>query len=206
MAQIFLKLKKSGGNKLKDKIGILLENRFIDQEIIYYKNRFKEENIDVIFFTRLWGQQKLIFTGIELGMKMEVENSFETLTESEINNFKAFIFPAGYVSDYLLYSEDSKQISPAAKFTENIMNNKNILKGFICHSLWIASPVKKVFENRKVTCHNNIISIVENSGMKYIDTDIYIDDDIITARTGNDFAIFSKTIIESIKKRGECNV
>lgn len=185
---------------MSDKIGILLENRFIDQEIIYYKNRFKEENIDVVFLTRLWGQPKLTFTGLELSMKMEVESSFEFLTEDEIKSFKAFIFPAGYVSDYLLYSEVPKQISPAAEFTEKIMNNKDILKCFICHSLWIASPIKKVFEKRKVTCHNNIISIVENAGMEYIDKDIYIDNDIITARTGNDFALFSKTIIENIKK------
>lgn len=186
---------------MRNKIGILLENRFIDREIIYYLNRFKEENLKVITFTRLWGQNQLTFKGMELGMDITVHNSFEVLDDDMLNEFAAFIVPAGYVADYLLYSEKPKEISPAALFISNIMKNKNIIKGFICHSLWLAAPVKEAFKGRKVTCHNNIISHVENADMVYVDSDINIDDDLITARTGDNFAEFSATLINEIKKR-----
>ena len=182
------------------KIGILIENRFIDQEIIYYENRFKEEGYEVEFLTRLWGNKSLKFTGLELGMVKEVDKSFEDITDEKLEEYVAIISPAGYVSDYLLYSKKPGELSPAVKFIEKIMKNKKILKGFICHSLWIAGPIKESFANREVTCHNNIISHVENTGITYKDEDIFIDNDLVTAREGGLFAKFARTIIDELGK------
>lgn len=188
---------------MKNKIGILLENRFIDREIIYYSNRFKEENLETVFLTRLWGQPQLTFKGLELGMEKTVSNSFEELTDEQLNEYAAIIVPAGYVADYLLYSEIPQDISPAALFIEKLMGRKDIIKGFICHSLWLAAPIKQAFASRDVTCHNNIIAHIENAGMKYIDSDIHVDEDLITARTGDHFSEFSTAIIKKVfeKKR-----
>lgn len=184
---------------VRSKIGILIENRFIDQEIIYYSNRFKEENLEVVFLTRLWGQEQLTFKGLELNLQLSVGNSFENLTEEDLKAFAAIILPAGYVADYLLYSEKPKEKSPAAVFIEKIMADKSIKKGFICHSLWMAAPIKEAFKDRKVTCHNNIIAHVENAGIDYVDGDIVIDQDLVTARTGGHFSEFTKAIIDCLK-------
>lgn len=186
---------------MRNKIGIFIENRFIDKEIIYYMNRFVDDGFEAVLITRLWGQPLLTFKGMELGMEVSSNVSFEELTQKELSEYAAIIMPAGYVADYLLYSEKPREISPAAAFIKNIMNDKSIIKGFICHALWIAAPVKDVFENRLVTCHNNIIYHVENAGMTYVDEDVMIDGDLITARTGGHFGIFAKTIIDTIKKR-----
>lgn len=183
------------------KIGILLENRFIDQEIIYYENRFKEDGYEVEFLTRLWGNKSLKFKGLELGMVKDVDKSFEDITDKKLDEYAAIISPAGYVSDYLLYSENPGDLSPAVKFIVRIMKNKKVIKGFICHSLWIAGPIKESFKDRKVTCHNNIISHVENAGMTYKNEDIFIDDDLVTAREGGLFAKFARTIIDKISKK-----
>ncbi len=183
---------------MEKKIGVLLENRFIDKEIIYYSERFKEEGFETVFLTRLWGMDELTFKGMELGLEMKVNHSFETVSDKELDEYAAIIVPAGYVADYLLYSEKPKEKSPAVCFIERIMKRKDIIKGFICHSLWIAGPLKDVFSGRHVTCHNNIISHVENAGLMYEDKDIYVDGDIITARTGGDFAKFASEIISRI--------
>jgi len=180
------------------KIGILLENRFIDKEIIYYMNRFPEEGYEVVLLTRLWGQPALTFKGMELSMECQVNHSFEELSEEDLRDFSVIILPAGYVADYLLYAETPKEKSPAVNFIERIMKDKTIVKGFICHSLWIAGPLKDTFSGRKVTCHNNIISHVENAGMIYCDQKICIDEDLVTARTGGDFAAFAKAILAKI--------
>jgi len=185
---------------MRRKIGILMENRFIDKEILYYSERFKEEELEVVFLTRLWGNDKLTFTGLELGLELVVDKSFEFIGEPELSSYAAIIIPAGYVSDYLLYSEVPKVHSPAVKFIEMIMKDQKIIKGFICHSLWIASPLKDSFKGRKATCHNNIISHVENTGMIYENTDIYVDNDLLTARTGGDFAAFAAELIRRIKE------
>lgn len=180
------------------KIGVLMENRFIDQEIIYYENRFKEENIQTEFLTRLWGQSELTFTGLELEMKKQVDKSFEEISEEKLKDYSAFIIPAGYVADYLLYAEEPGELSPAVKFVKKIMAEKSIIKGFICHSLWISGPIPEIFKGRKVTCHNNIIGHVKNTGAVYKNQDIVVDADLVTARQGGLFAEFSKKIIELI--------
>jgi protease I len=184
---------------MRKKIGILIENRFIEREIYYYQARFAEEGYEVVLLTRLWNQPQLTFKGLELGAEITANNSFEYLTENELSEYAAIIAPAGYVLDYLLYSEKPCTVSPAAKFIECIMKDKNIVKGFICHSLWLAAPVKDVFKNRVVTCHNNIISHVKNAGMTYVDRDIRDDEDLITARTGGDYPQFVRSLLEKIR-------
>lgn len=182
------------------KIGILIENRFIEKEIFYYKTFFETEGYEVVFLTRLWGQPRLTFKGLEWQAELTAEHSFEMLSDAELADYAAIIAPAGYVSDYLLYTEKPGEASPAASFIKRIMADKSILKGFICHSLWIAGPVKEVFAGRKVTCHNNIVSHVENAGITYCDKDVCVDGDLITARTGGHHGVFAKEILAQIKK------
>lgn len=181
------------------KIGILIENRFIEKEIFYYQSYFANEGYEVVLLSRLWGQSGLTFKGLEFQAELWCNHSFEELDETNLRDFSAVIVPAGYVSDYLLYAEKPKEISPACRFIEKIMKDKSMIKGFICHSLWIAAPVKECFAGRKATCHNNIIAHVENAGITYMDEDVYVDGDLITARTGGHHALFAKSIIESIQ-------
>jgi protease I len=192
----------TGNQYMKErKIGILLENRFIDHEIIYYSHRFPEENIKIDLLTRLWGCPSLKFKGLELGMEVTVDKSFEDINDYELANYSAIIIPAGYVADMLRYAEKPGDLAPAVKFIKRAMSMKTILKGAICHSLWIFDPIPDVIKGRTVTCHNNIIGSVKNTGAIYVDQDIVVDDDLITARTGGLFALFARTIINEINKR-----
>lgn len=182
------------------KIGILIENRFIEREIFYYQSYFENEGYETVFLTRLWGQPRLTFQGLEYGAEVTADHSFEELTDEDLEKYAAVIAPAGYVSDYLLYSEKPKGLSPACVFIQKIMRDKRIVKGFICHSLWIAGPIKESFAGRKVTCHNNIISHVENAGILYADENVCVDGDLISARTGGHHAPFAKAILENLQK------
>jgi len=183
------------------KIGILLENRFIDQEIIYYMHRFQEEGMSVDFLTRLWGQPRLVFKGLELGMQVTVDKSFEYLEHTELLQYAAIIVPAGYVADMLRYAEKPGDRAPAVQFVQTVMSEPTIIKACICHSLWIFDPIPEVIRGRKVTCHNNIIGSVKNTGALFLDQDIVIDKDLITARTGDLFARFARTIIDCLHNR-----
>ncbi len=182
------------------KIGILIENRFIEKEIFYYQSYFANAGYEVVLLTRLWGQPSLTFKGLEYQAEITAQNSFENLSDDDLKDYVAIIAPAGYVSDYLLYEEKPGDISPACRFLERVMKDKSIIKGFICHSLWIAGPIKESFNGRKVTCHNNILSHVRNAGIEYQDADVYVDDDLITARTGGHHAPFAECIINNIRK------
>lgn len=186
------------------KIGILLEDRFLDQEIIYYSHRFREEGITAEFLTRLWGHPELKFKGIELGMEVTVNKSFEKFNDKQLAAYSAIIVPAGMVADRLKYSENPGDLAPAVKLIKKAMANKSIIKGLICHALWIFDPIPEAVRGRKVTCHNNIIGSVKNAGANYVDQDIVIDNDLITARTGDMFAEFAHTIIEKLKNISHC--
>jgi len=183
------------------KIGILLENRFIDHEIIYYSNRFEEEPITIEFLTRLWEQPQLTFEGNELGMKITVDKSFEFIDDDELATYSAIIVPAGYVADMLRYAEKPGELAPAVKFMQRAMKNKDIIKCCICHSLWIFDPIPDEIKGREVTCHNNIIGSVKNTGAIYVDKDVVIDDDLITVRTGAMFAKLAQTLIDKLNKK-----
>ncbi len=185
---------------MANKIGILIENRFIEKEIFYYQSYFANKGFDVVLLTRLWGQPRLTFKGLEFNAEITAETSFEDLSDEDLKDYVAIIAPAGYVSDYLLYAEKPGEVSPACRFIERIMKDKNIIKGFICHSLWIAGPIKESFEGRKVTCHNNILSHVRNAGIEYTDEDVMVDGDLITARTGGHHAPFAECIVRNIRK------
>jgi protease I len=181
-------------------IGILVENRFIDQEIIYYQHRFAEEGFEVRFLTRLWGQPSLSFTGMELGMKLHVDASFETIDDAGLSSYAAFIIPAGYVADMLRYAEKPGDIAPAVAFVKRLMGHSEIVKCAICHSLWIFDPIPDTIAGRKITCHNNIIGSVRNAGGHYVDQDVVIDRDLVTVRTGGMFAKLAHTLIEQLRR------
>ena len=95
------------------KIGILIENRFIEKEIFYYQSYFANAGYDVVLLTRLWGQPRLTFKGLEYQAEITAENSFEDLSDEDLKEYAAIIAPAGYVSDYLLYEAKPGDISPA---------------------------------------------------------------------------------------------
>ena len=183
------------------KVGVLLENRFIDQEIVYYSNRFREEGVTVEFLTRLWGQPRLTFKGIELGMEVTVDKSLEDMPDEELASYSAIIMPAGMVADMLRYAEKPGDIAPAVQFISRAMADSSIIKAAICHALWFFDPIPDVIRGRKVTCHNNIVGSVRNAGAEYVDRDIVIDGDLVTARTGAMFAELARTIIDELKKK-----
>ena len=185
------------------KIGILIENRFIDQEIIYYSNRFNEEGIKIEFLTRLWGKPSLTFKGLELGMLQTADKSLEHIDDNELKSYSAIIVPAGMVADMLRYSEKPGELAPAVRFIQRAMAEKDIIKAVICHALWIFDFIPEVIRGRKVTCHNNLIGSVRNTGAKYVDQDVVIDGDLISVRTGAMFAKLARTLIEELQKRSE---
>ena len=75
------------------KIGILIENRFIEKEIFYYQSYFANKGFDVVLLTRLWGCDRLTFKGLEFQAEITAENSFENLSDEDLKDYAAIIAP-----------------------------------------------------------------------------------------------------------------
>ncbi|KAM3092637.1 DJ-1/PfpI family protein [Phormidesmis sp. 146-35] len=194
--------------KLKDKkIGILIESDFYEQEIWYYNFRFKEEGAEVHFLTRLWGQPSLTFKGHEYHAPFECHESFENMSVQELRSYSAIIVPAGMVSDRLRWTDDLSQEPPALTFMRRAFAEKTIIKGIICHGMWLLSRAPELVKGRRVTCHNNLYGDVTNMGAIYIDQDVIVDfanwpepADLVTARSGGHCHLFAKQIIKMLSE------
>ena len=177
------------------KIAILIESDFYEPEIWYYQRRFPEEGAQVHFLSRLWGQASLTFKGHEYGLPFECRESFEGMADETLRSYAAIIVPAGMVADRLRYTEDVNKLPPAVEFLKHAFADKNIVKGIICHGLWLVAPAPELIRGRKVVVHNNLLGDAKNMGAIYTDQDVVVDGDLVTARTGGHCHLFARTII-----------
>jgi protease I len=180
------------------KIGVLIEGDFFENEIFYYDFRFAEEGADVHFMSRLWGNPSITFQGHEFRAPFNCHESFENISDAELATFDAIIVPSGMVSDRLRYTDDLSKLPPATTFLQRAFANKNILKGIICHGLWLTAPAPELVRGRRLVCHNNLHGDALAYGATYVDKDVVVDDDLVTGRTGKHCHLFAKQIIEML--------
>jgi protease I len=182
-----------------------MESDFYEPEILYYQRRFAEEGGEVHFLTRLWGNDRIVFRGHEYRMPFEVDESFEDRGEYDLKEYGAVIVPSGIVADRLRYTDDVDKLPPAALFLRRAFADPAIVKGIICHGMWLAAPIPSVVRGRRAVVHNNLLGDLRNMGGVYIDEDVVVDDDLVTARTGNHCHLFARTIIDQLALRAARN-
>lgn len=183
----------------KKKIAILIESDFYENEIFYYKYRFAEEDFELHFLSRLWGQERLTFYGHEYKAPMDCWESFENMSDEELKTYSAIIIPSGMVADRLRYTEDINKLPPAVEFMKRAFAQKNIIKGIICHGLWLLAPATELVKGRKLVCHNNLLGDAKAYGAVYVNNDVVVDNDLITARAGDYAHLLAKEIIKQLK-------
>ncbi len=182
---------------VKKKVGVLIEGDYYEKEIFYYEHRFPEEGIELHFLTRMWGQSQLTFTGHEWKVPFEVRESFENMSDEELRSYSAIIVPSGIVSDRLRYTEDASKLPPATVFLQRAFAEKDVIKGIICHGMWLVAPAPELVRGRNVVVHNNLHGDAINMGAVYVDQDVVVDGtDLVTARTGGHCHLFARKIID----------
>jgi protease I len=180
------------------KIAVLMESDFYEHEIFYYQYRFPEEGAELHFLTRLWGQSALTFTGHDYKVPLQVCESFEDMDDATLRSYSAVIVPSAIVSDRLRYTEDVKKLAPATEFMQRAFAEPSIVKGIICHGMWLLASTPELVRGRRVVAHNNLIGDIQNMGAVYTDQDVVVDGDLVTGRTGGHCHFFARKIIDLI--------
>ncbi|MEV6582084.1 DJ-1/PfpI family protein [Streptomyces sp. NPDC051582] len=180
------------------RIAVLVESDFYEPEIFYYGHRFAEEGAEVDFLTRLWGNGSITFSGHEYRAPFTADKSLEGLSDEELRRYAAIIVPSGMVADRLRYTEDVDVLAPATELLRRAFEEPTVLKGIICHGMWLAASIPDKIRGRKVVCHNNLIGDVRNMGAEYVNEDVVVDGDLVTGRTGAHHHLFARRIIELI--------
>jgi protease I len=183
------------------RIAVLMESDYYEPEIFYYQRRFAEEGAQVEFLSRLWGQPSLVFTGHEYRAPFTVDRSVEEISDEALSGYSALVVPSGMVADRLRFSHDVQALPPAVDLLRRAFARPAILKGLICHGMWLSAQVPHLVRDRRVTCHNNLVGDVRNMGATYVDQDVVVDGDLVTGRTGNHCHLFARTLISTLIQR-----
>jgi protease I len=138
----------------------------------------------------------LTFLGHELRAPFECRESFEGLSDEQLREYAAVIVPSGIVADRLRYTDDVKKLAPATELVARAFAEPGILKGIICHGLWLVAAKPELVRGRRLVVHNNLHGDARNMGAIYVDQDVVVDGDLVTARTGGHHHLFARQIIE----------
>ncbi|MFV0297609.1 MAG: DJ-1/PfpI family protein [Hyphomicrobiaceae bacterium] len=199
------------------KIAVLVESQYIPGEIEAYRYGFGTLEAEVHFMSRLWGNNRLTFVS-------EMEQSGHTLLtldvdidleKVDIDDYAAVIMVANYPSVRLRYFEppaerpvtpDMVRSAPAVQFFARAMRNPRIVKGALCHGLWILTPNPELLKGRKVICHEVVLADVLNCGAIYVPQDaqnegVVLDDDLVTGHDWHDVQSFIQVIAHQILTR-----
>jgi protease I len=183
------------------KIGILIESDYYEHEIWYYSYRFPEEGAEVHFLSRLWGQPSLTFTGHDYKTPFVCGESFEHMDDETLRSYSALIMPSAMVSDRLRYSENLAELPPATDLMRRAFAEPGIVKGIICHGLWIMARVPDLVRGRRMVCHPNLYGDALNMGVDYVDDDVVVDGDLVSGRDGAQAGKFARAVIEQVVAR-----
>ena len=191
------------------KIGVLIESLFIPSEISSYLSEFPSLGAEVDLLTRLWGAESKIFSsdpdGLDAQHKpksvetIEVKKDFDKI---DLEDYAAIIMCANYPSIRLRYYQAPQQPAdaPAVAFYARAMANPLIIKGALCHGLWILTPRPDLLRGRRVTCHEVIRADVLNAGgvITASDTNVVVDGDLVTGHSKDEVHLFIQAIAARI--------
>jgi protease I len=101
--------------------------------------------------------------------------------------------PGGQINPDLLRVEPK-----ALKFIKDIFDAKKIVAA-VCHAPWLLIETG-IAKGRKMTSYKSIKTDVVNAGAKWEDSEVVVDQGVITSRNPGDLEAFSAKIIEEIKE------
>ena len=210
------------------KIAVLVEHKFIPEEIEAYRAGFSILGAEVEFVSRLWyGDYKptdlTFFSDVDPSDNQPWQSPQLLRVTRDISSVKpsqyaAVIMSANYTSVRLRWeglpeqgpvdARNYVQSAPVARFFAEAMMDKNVTKGALCHGLWVLAPFPEVLKGRRVTCHTVVMADVLNAGAVVVfDKDaqgknrvapVVTDDDLITGYSKHEVIQFVEAIAARI--------
>ncbi len=154
------------------RIGVVIENKFIAEEIAAYLSGFPLLGAEVELISRIWyGDSKpanvTFYSDTDplddppwaSPQKLVVNRD---ISQVQPAGYAAVIMSANYTSVRLRYPGELPadpaqfdawayvQSAPMVRFFADAMQNKRLVKGLLCHGLWVLTPNPKVLRGRKV--------------------------------------------------------
>lgn len=223
------------------KVAIIVENKFIPEEIEAYCFGFGVLGAEVEYLSRIFygdyrpghasWKDPVFYSDVDPGDNEPWESPHKlrcTLNEnakavdrplmrdvSEVdpNQYAAVIMSANYTSVRLRWDDfDLKNVpsdfnvrsyirnAPVVKFFSKAMENKNVIKGALCHGLWLLTPYPELLKGRQVICHSVVMADIHLAGAVITPnkSGIVIDGDLVTGFSKHEVVLFTEAISKQI--------
>lgn len=167
-----------------NKVFILVEDGFRDEEIIYPYYRFIEAGYEVMIVGPEAGKEYKGKFG--LPVKSDITASQVDLTE-----VAALIIPGGFAPDKMRLNRDMVDL------TKKVFDSCKIIAA-ICHGGWMLVEAD-ICRGKDVTGYTAIATDLKNAGGNYIDKEVVVDGNLVTSRIPDDLPAFCRSTLELIE-------
>ena len=194
------------------KVAVLVETEYIPAEIQYYQDEFARYGAEVDLLTNLWGasERVLVSDVTEPGKMPETIRVTKDVADACTEDYAIVLCAANYVACRLreippmgsLGSAQDVSTPPAVAFMADAMRNPNIVKGMLCHALWLLTPVPELLRDRRVICHTVVLADVLNAGGSFVpdESHIVVDGDLVTGRSMADVKPYVEALLNVYMK------
>ena len=222
------------------RLAVLVENKFIPEEIDAYRNCFAQQGARVDLLSRIWFgdynpakagdnfHAPTFYSDVDpldsqpwqtpVPLAMEKLNDISAV---RVTDYDAIIMSANFTSVRLRWdffqdgNADYKTLPPGfdietfirqppvVRFFAEAMQHKHIVKGALCHGLWILSPYPELLRDRRVICNPVVMADIRNCGARITlnATGVVVDDDLVTGYSKHEVMPFIDAIIDQVLAR-----
>lgn len=166
------------------KIAVLLENNFEESELLYPYHRLREDYDVVLVGT----EADTGYVGKSGGQKLN--QIYQALMLRQVN-LEASIYQVGFTGWYETMPSNSRLCKRSTRSRQKI--------AAICHALWVLVEAD-ILKGVKATSVKAVSTDVKNAGANWVDEEIVVDNNIITARSPKDLPVHVKTFVEELEK------
>ena len=161
---------------------ILVEDLYQEMEVWYPAYRFREEGIKTVFV----GTGKPEYKS-KMGYPVTAEAQAKEVSAAD---FDAIVVPGGYAPDIL------RRHDAVNGLVADMFKGGKVVSS-ICHGLWVCASAG-ILKGRTVTCFFAVKDDVIHAGAKYVDREVVVDGNLITARKPDDLPAFMRETLKAV--------
>ncbi len=167
------------------RIAILATNGFEESELFEPKNVLENSGAEVTVISPESGKIKAWKHG-NWSREINVDVTLDNASESD---YDCLILPGGVINPDKL-----RRRNDAVDFVRSFFKSRKLIAA-ICHGPQLLIDAE-IINGRTMTSFHAIRKDLQNAGANWVDSEVVVDDNIITSRKPDDIEAFNKKIIE----------
>ncbi len=165
------------------KIALLVDNLYQEMEVWYPLFRLKEAGATVVTIGATAGQT---YTS-KLGYPVKAETSYD---DARAADYDGVVVPGGFAPDHIRRHEKALQLV-------RDLDRAGKLVAAVCHGPWVLCSAG-ILRGRRATSFFAIKDDVINAGAKWEDSEVVVDDNLVTSRKPEDLPAFCRASIQAL--------